>query len=91
LDLKTRLFRYPLSYMVYSAGFDGLPAYAREYVYGRIAASLSGRDHSASYLSAGDRATLLEILTATKPAFAAAMAHAKSASTGGGPETQPAG
>jgi hypothetical protein len=73
LDLKTRLFRYPLSYMVYSAGFDGLPAYAREYVYGRIADVLSGRDHSASYagLSAADRAILLEILRATKPAFAA--------------------
>ncbi|HEX4675782.1 MAG TPA: hypothetical protein VH209_10670 [Steroidobacteraceae bacterium] len=73
LDLKTRLFRYPLSYMVYSAGFDGLPAYAREYVYGRITDILSGRDHSASYagLSAADRAILLEILRATKPAFAA--------------------
>ncbi|MDB6010146.1 MAG: hypothetical protein JWL65_2396 [Gammaproteobacteria bacterium] len=73
LDLKTRLFRYPLSYMVYSAGFDGLPAYAREYVYGRLADVLSGRDHGGSYarLSAADRATLLEILTATKPAFAA--------------------
>jgi hypothetical protein len=93
LDLKTRLFRYPLSYMVYSAGFDGLPAYAREYVYGRLADVLSGRDHGASYarLSAADRATLLEILSATKPAFAAAMASAKSASTGGGPEPQPAG
>jgi hypothetical protein len=59
--------------MVYSAGFDGLPAYAREYVYGRLADVLSGRDHGGSYarLSAADRATLLEILTATKPAFAA--------------------
>jgi hypothetical protein len=93
LDLKTRLFRYPLSYMVYSAGFDGLPAYAREYVYGRLADVLSGRDHGASYahLSAADRAALLEILTATKPAFAAAIASAKSASTGGEPNTQPAG
>lgn len=86
LDLKTRVFRYPLSYMVYSAGFDGLPAYAREYVYGRLADVLSGRDHGASYahLSAADRATLLEILTATKPAFAAAMASAT-------PAVQPAG
>jgi hypothetical protein len=75
LDLKTRLFRYPLSYMVYSAGFDGLPAYAREYVYRRLADVLSGRDRSASYarLSDADRATLLEILTQTKPAFAAAQ------------------
>src|SRR4029079_9905514 len=25
-DLKTRLFRYPLSYMIYSAAFDSMPA-----------------------------------------------------------------
>ena len=30
LDLGTRLLRYPLSYMIYSAGFDGLPGYAKE-------------------------------------------------------------
>jgi hypothetical protein len=72
LDLKTRLFRYPLSYMVYSIGFDGLPGYAKEYVYRRLADILSGRDQSAPYakISAHDRAVALEILTATKPEFA---------------------
>ena len=75
LDLKTRLFRYPLSYMIYSAGFDGLPAYAREYIYQRLGDVLAGRDKSAPFarLSDADRAAMLEILTATKPAFAAAM------------------
>ena len=29
-DLKTRLFRYPLSYMIYSEAFDSLPGPARE-------------------------------------------------------------
>jgi hypothetical protein len=79
LDLKTRLFRYPLSYMVYSAGFEGLPGYAREYVYGRLAEVLSGHDQGAAYahLSNADRATLLEILTATKPGFAAAVDSGK--------------
>ncbi len=93
LDLKTRLFRYPLSYMIYSVGFEGLPPYAHEYVYGRLAAVLTGRDQGAAYarLSSDDRATALEILKATKPAFAAAMESAKSASTGGQPEAQPAG
>jgi hypothetical protein len=72
LDLTTRLFRYPLSYMIYSIGFDGLPAYAKEYVYRRLDDILSGHDQSAPYtrLSAADRATAFQILTATKPAFA---------------------
>lgn len=85
LDLTTRLFRYPLSYMIYSTGFDGLPAYAHEYVYRRLAEILSGHDHSPAYarLDLAQRATLLQILTATKPAFAA---FAKSAE----PSTTPA-
>jgi hypothetical protein len=29
-DLKTRMFKYPLSYMVYSEAFDNLPAQARD-------------------------------------------------------------
>jgi hypothetical protein len=75
LDLKTRLFRYPLSYVVYSAAFDALPRAAREAVYGRLAAILRGNDRSEAFasLSAADRAAILEILTATKPEFAAAL------------------
>jgi hypothetical protein len=57
LDLKTRLFRYPLSYLVYTPSFDALPEYARDYVYGRFAAALQGSD-------------TLQILIATKPSFA---------------------
>ncbi|MGC1459956.1 MAG: hypothetical protein WA825_16890 [Steroidobacteraceae bacterium] len=61
LDLKTRLFRYPLSFLVYTPAFDGLPAYARDYLFGRFAAALPGRD-------------ALQILAATKPAFAQYLA-----------------
>ena len=32
-DLKTRLFRFPLSYMIYSEAFDALPAYDRERIW----------------------------------------------------------
>jgi hypothetical protein len=73
LDLTTRLFHYPLSYMIYSVGFDGLPTYAKDYVYRRLADILSGRDQSAPYtkISLADRATALEILGTTKPDFAA--------------------
>lgn len=48
LDLQTRLFKYPLSYLVYSRAFDGLPAYARNYIYGRFADVLTGRSESQS-------------------------------------------
>jgi hypothetical protein len=77
LDLTTRIFRYPLSYMIYSVGFDGLPTYAKDYVYLRLAEILGGQDQSAPYtrLSAADRIAALEILTATKPAFATSSAR----------------
>jgi len=73
LDLTKHVFRYHLSYMIYGIGFEGLPTYARDYVYQRIADILSGRDQSPAYshISAADRATALQILMQTKPAFAA--------------------
>jgi hypothetical protein len=75
LDLRERLFKYPLSYLIYSEAFDGLPEYVRSYVYRRLDDVLSGRDRSAAYshLSEEDRKAIREILIATKPAFAAAV------------------
>jgi hypothetical protein len=72
LDLNTRLLRYPLSYLVYSEAFDALPGYAKDYVFGRFAAVLSGQDRSADFarLSAGDRMAITQILRSTKPEFA---------------------
>jgi hypothetical protein len=73
LDLKTRLLRYPLSYLVYSKSFDALPQVAKTYIYHRFWEVLSGRDTSASFnhLSPADRKAILEILQETKPDFAA--------------------
>ena len=73
LDLTKHVFRYHLSYMIYGIGFEGLPTYAHDFVYQRIADILSGRDQSPAYsqISAADRATALQILMQTKPAFAA--------------------
>jgi hypothetical protein len=73
LDLKTRLLRYPCSYLIYSEPFDGLPANAKDAVYGRMWEILSGRERDARYavLSASDRRAILEILTETKPDAAA--------------------
>ena len=73
LDLKTRLLRYPLSYLVYSASFDALPQNGKSYIYRRLWEVLSGKDTSAPFqhLSQDDRKAVLEILQETKPDFAA--------------------
>ena len=68
LDLTTRLFRYPLSYMIYSPLFDALPASARDAIYARLFAVLSGKDRAKTYarLTADDRSAILEILRSTR-------------------------
>jgi hypothetical protein len=73
LDLKTRLLRYPLSYLVYSKSFDALPQAAKDYVYRLFWEVLSGRDTTPrfAHLSATDRKAILEILMETKSEFAA--------------------
>jgi hypothetical protein len=67
-DLKTRLFKYPCSYLIYSESFDALPEPARTYVYHRLLTILSGQDKSADFarLAQEDRKAILEILLATK-------------------------
>jgi hypothetical protein len=67
-DLTRRLMRYPCSYMVYSAAFDGLPAEAKDAIYRRLWEVLSGRDQDPKYarLSGEDRQAVVEILTDTK-------------------------
>jgi hypothetical protein len=40
-DLRTRLFRYPVSYMIYAPAFDALPAEVRTLVYRQIWSRLS--------------------------------------------------
>ena len=68
-DLKTRLFRYPLSYMIYSAAFDGMPDKVRDRVYQRLHEILTGKDNSKTFanVSPKTRSEILEILRATKP------------------------
>ncbi|MBV8879970.1 MAG: hypothetical protein JO332_08410 [Planctomycetaceae bacterium] len=71
-DLSKRMFRYPLSYLVYSKAFSGLPPEAKEHVAGRMKEILSGRDERSEYshLSVDDRKAILEILAETAPALA---------------------
>jgi hypothetical protein len=68
-DLRTRIFKYPCSYLIYSEHFDNLPTPARDYVLHRLFEVLSGHEQGAEFasLSAGDRRAILEILVATKP------------------------
>ena len=74
LDLSQRLFRYPLSYLIYSRAFAELPVPARNYVLRRLADVLMGRDLSStfSHLTNDDRQAILEILNDTLPEFVAA-------------------
>ena len=68
-DLERRLFRYPLSYMIYSEQFDALPPIIHERFYRRLHAVLSGQDKSAKFASLRDNdcRAIWEILRDTKP------------------------
>ena len=73
LELSTRLFRYPCSYVIYSDAFDGLPVATRAYVYRRLAFILTRADagEAFSHLTENTRDAVLEILRQTKPEFRA--------------------
>jgi hypothetical protein len=73
LDLKTRLLRYPLSYLVYSEQFEGLQPAAKKQFFRRVREILTREDTNKDFanLSEADRQAILEILTDTKPEFAA--------------------
>jgi hypothetical protein len=68
LDLTTRIFRYPCSYLIYSDSFDALPEPAKGYLYHRLLEVLSGQDQGPDFarLTATDRQAILEILLETK-------------------------
>jgi hypothetical protein len=68
-DLRTRLFKYPCSFLIYSEAFNGLPAPVKDEVYRQLKDVLTGRDSSPDFahLSPADREAILEILLDTKP------------------------
>jgi hypothetical protein len=72
-DLTKRMFKVPLSYLIYSKAFAGLPAEARDYVARRLGEILAGRESRKefSHLSPDDRRAILEIVRDTAPALAA--------------------
>jgi len=72
-DLTKRLFKYPLSYLIYSKSFAGLPSEAREYVSKRLKEILTARETTGEFahLSFEQRQAILEIVTETCPTLTA--------------------
>ncbi len=68
-DLRTRLFRYPCSFLIYSDGFAALPPGVKTRVWKRLDEILSGSDTTAKFahLTAEDRAAIRDILRDTHP------------------------
>ncbi|HYI93477.1 MAG TPA: hypothetical protein VEX68_08030 [Bryobacteraceae bacterium] len=68
LDMTSRLFRYPCSYMIYSEAFDSMPTEARERILRRLWEVLHGDNKNPAFkrLTPKDRQAILEILTETK-------------------------
>ena len=69
ISLDGRLFRYPCSYMIYTAAFEALPETALDAIYRRMWAVLSGEVAESPYdrLALADRQVIVEILRDTKP------------------------
>ena len=67
-DLQKRLFKYPLTYMIYTKAFDALPQWDRDRIYQKLYDVLSGKNTDPKFarLSAEDRKNVLEILRDTK-------------------------
>jgi hypothetical protein len=67
LDLKTRLQKYPLSFMIYSPQFQALPEAAKNLVMGRVNDVLAGKIAGAKYahLTPEIRTAIREILKET--------------------------
>lgn len=80
-DLEERLFRYPMSFLIYSDAFVTLPDLVKEPFYRRVAEILDGRDGSGEYdhLDEADRTAVREILEDTKPEFRAFIEEGETA------------
>jgi hypothetical protein len=68
LDMQTRMFKYPCSFLIYSEAFDNIPDVMREHLLQRLYAILTGKDSDPQFakISSADRGAILEILRETK-------------------------
>lgn len=71
LDLNSRVFKYPLSYLIYSDAFAALPEALHNYIVQAIQQVLTADTDQTEYahLDAQTRATILEIVNTTAPGF----------------------
>ena len=78
LDLRTRLFLFRCSYMIYSQAFDNLPDPLKQTVYRRLREVLTADIPAArfAHLEEGERRAIHDILRDTKPDLAAAWSDA---------------
>jgi hypothetical protein len=67
-DLQKRMFKYPLSYMIYSEAFEALPTITRNQLYRELFDVLTGKNRSPMFarLSVEDRQAIIEIVRETK-------------------------
>ena len=70
-DLKTRMFRYPCSYLIQTPAFDELPEELKSSIGQRVKAILNAEtpEKGFEHLTVDDRTSLLAILAETKPGF----------------------
>ena len=79
-DLRTRMFRYPCSYLIYSDALATIPKPVKQHLYARLAEILSSKDHTAAYakLTSAERQAIADILLGTHVEFATAWRQATS-------------
>ena len=70
-DLKTRMFRFPCSYLIYSDAFAALPKIVRDQILDRLVRILNLENSDPNYLHIDDESKLaiLNILRETLPMF----------------------
>lgn len=71
LDMKTRMFRYPCSFLIESPAFAAMPSIMREHLLQRLHTILTGKEADPQFagLQPKDRQAILEILRDTMPSL----------------------
>ena len=71
LDLRTRIFKCPCSFLILNPAFDALPAPMRDSILTRLHGILTGMDQDPQFakIAAADRQAILEIRRETKPSL----------------------
>jgi hypothetical protein len=69
LDFRTRMFKYPCSFLIYSPAFDAMAPEIRTVILQKLHDILTGKNTEEQFarLTVEERGTVLEILRETKP------------------------